>query len=211
MTIDPVGASRTNRPVQRPDTTVVQGLGIGTCLDEVANHLALSRRVPPVRSGTPICRVVQRFGSPSVTGANHGAMCNERLGESSMRGGSDNMQCRVARIDVVTNGQKEVGAGILAARSDPKRMSSEATCLIKHSPNPDVVTGGDRREQRQQRTSSNSSGPPPVFVADTDCRSGTRALRSQRHADPRHIDGTGWSLEGPHHASNGQTSRSRSE
>ena len=67
-------------------------------------------------------------------------------------GGGGDMQRRVARVDVMTNRDKEVGAWILAARSDPKRTGGQARCLIKHSGDPDVVTGGDRSEERKQRT-----------------------------------------------------------
>jgi len=67
-------------------------------------------------------------------------------------GGGGGMQGRVARVDVVTNRDKEVGAGILAGRSGPKRVGGQARCLIEHSRDPDVVTGGDRSEERKQRT-----------------------------------------------------------
>ena len=75
-------------------------------------------------------------------------------------GGGGDMQCRVAREDVVTNRDKEVGAGILAARSDPERVGGQARCLIKHSRDPDVVTGGDRSEERKQRTVVELVGSP---------------------------------------------------
>jgi hypothetical protein len=65
-----------------------------------------------------------------------------------MSGGGD-VQGRVARVDIVMNWGKEVRAGLLAARSDPKRMGGQARCLTKHSPHRDVVTGGDRSEERK--------------------------------------------------------------
>jgi hypothetical protein len=62
---------------------------------------------------------VERFGSSSVAGANRSALCDERLGESTVMGGGGDMQGRIARIDVVTNRNKKVGTRILAGRSDP--------------------------------------------------------------------------------------------
>jgi hypothetical protein len=103
---------------------------------------------------------VERFGSPSVAGANRSALCDERLGESTVMGGGGDMQSRVACVDVVTNRDKEVGAGILAGRSGPKRVGGQATCVIEHSRDPDVVTGGDRSEERKQRTVVELVGSP---------------------------------------------------
>jgi hypothetical protein len=146
--------------MQRRDTAFVDRVWVGANIDEVRDHLALRIRIQEVRVRVSICGVVERFGSPSVAGANRGALCDERLGESSVMGGGDDMQCRVARVDVVTNRDKEVGAGILAARSDPKRMAGQAGCLIKHSRDPHVVTGGDRSEELKQRTVVELVGSP---------------------------------------------------
>jgi hypothetical protein len=138
--------------MQRRDTALVDRVGVGASIDEVTDDLALRIRSQEVRARASICGVVERFGSPSVAGANRGAFSDERLGESSVMGGGGDMQCRIARVDVVTNRDKEVGAGILAARSDPKRTGGQPRCLIKHSRDPGVVTGGDRSEERKQRT-----------------------------------------------------------
>jgi hypothetical protein len=52
----------------------------------------------------------------------------------------------------MTNRDKEVGAGIFAARSELERTGSQARCLLEHQRDPDVVTGGDRSEELTQRT-----------------------------------------------------------
>jgi hypothetical protein len=65
---------------------------------------------------------------------------------------------------VVTNRDKEVGAGILAARPDPKRIGGQGRCLIKHSRDPDVVAGGDRSEQGNQRTIVELTGSPTCLT-----------------------------------------------
>ena len=66
-------------------------------------------------------------------------------------GGGGYMQCRVAGVDVMTNGDEEVRSWILATRSDPKGKRDQAGRLIEHSRDPDVVTRGDRGEEREQR------------------------------------------------------------
>ena len=75
-------------------------------------------------------------------------------------GGGGDMQRRVPRVDVVTNRDKEVGAGILTGRSGLKRVGGQARCLIEHSHDPDVVSGGDRSEERTQRTVVELVGSP---------------------------------------------------
>jgi hypothetical protein len=128
---------------------------------------------------------VERFGSPSVAGANRGALCDERLGESWVMGCSGDMQCRVARVNVVTNGHKEEGAGIAAARPDPKRMGGQARRLIKRSRDPNVVTGCDRSEERKQSTLIELVRSPACL------RHGYRLLDPERGrfcADTRHLD-----------------------
>ena len=67
-------------------------------------------------------------------------------------GGCGNAEGRVARVDVMTNRDEEVGARLLAARSDLKWTASQARSLFKHPPDVGVVTGGDRREDRKQHT-----------------------------------------------------------
>ena len=66
-------------------------------------------------------------------------------------GGGGYMQCRVAGVDVMTNGDEEVRSWILATRSDPKGKRDQTGRLIEHSRDPDVVTRGDRGEEREQR------------------------------------------------------------
>jgi hypothetical protein len=146
--------------MQRRDTALVDRVWVGASIHEVRDHLALRIRIREVRARVSICGVVERFGSPSVAGANRGALCDERLGESAVMGGGSDMQCRVTRVDVVTNRDKEVGAGIRAARSDPKRMGGQARCLIKHSRDPDLVTAGDRSEECKQPTVTQLVGSP---------------------------------------------------
>jgi len=66
-------------------------------------------------------------------------------------GGGGDMQCRVAGVDVMTNGDEEVRSWILATCSDLKGRRAQAGRLIEHSRDTDVVTRGDRGEEREQR------------------------------------------------------------
>ena len=65
-------------------------------------------------------------------------------------GGGGYMQCGVAGVDVVTNGDEEVRSWILATRSDPKGTHDQTGRLIEHSRDPAVVTRSDRGEERKQ-------------------------------------------------------------
>jgi len=146
--------------MQRRYTAVVDRVRIGSSTDEVRDHLGLRIRIQVVRARASVRGVVQRFGSPPVAGANRGALRHERLGEATVMGGGGDMQSRVTAVDVVTDRDKEAGAGILAGRSDPKRVGGQARCLIEHSPDPGVVSGGDRSEERKQRTVVELAGSP---------------------------------------------------
>jgi len=146
--------------MQRRHTALVDRVRVGASSDEVRDHLALRIRIQVGSARASIRGVVERLGSPSVARPNRGALCDERLSESTVMGGGGDMQCRVARVDVVTNRDKEVGVGILAGCSDPKRVGGQARCLIEHSRDPDVVTGGDRSEERKQRTVVELVGSP---------------------------------------------------
>ena len=139
-------ASSPDGPMQRGYTALVHGVGVCARIDEVGDQLALRIRIPVVHARASIRGVVERFGSPAVASANRGAVCEERLCESSLMGGGCDMQSRVARVDVMANRDKEVGDWILAAGSDPKRTDGQGRCLMKHSSNPDVVSGRDRDE-----------------------------------------------------------------
>ena len=146
--------------MQRRYTALAGRVRVGARGDEVKDHLALRIRIRVARACAPICGVVERFGSPPVAGANRSALGDERLGEPTVMGGGGDMQGRVARVDVVTNRDKEVGAGILAGRPGPKRAGSQARCLIEHSRDPGVVPGGDRSEERKQHTVAGLAGSP---------------------------------------------------
>jgi len=153
-------ASGPYRSMQRRDTALVDGVRVGAGIDEVRDDLLLRIRIQEVRAQLSIRGVVERFGSPSVAGANRGAMGDEHRGESPVMGGGGDMQCRVSRVDVVTNRNQEVRAGILTARSDPKRQGGQARCSIEHSRDPNGVTRRDRREERTQRTVVELVGSP---------------------------------------------------
>jgi len=107
-------------------TALVHRVRVRAGIDEVRDHIALRIRTGVLSARVSICGVVQRFGSPSVAGANRSASCDERLGDTSMMGGRCDMQGRVARVDVMTNRDEKVGMGILTARANAKRMRSQA-------------------------------------------------------------------------------------
>src|SRR5260370_37258625 len=73
---DGIRATRANGSMQRGDPAVVHGVRIRAGSDEVNDHLALRVPIPtgrtrtPSRTRPPICGVVERFGSPSVTSPN---------------------------------------------------------------------------------------------------------------------------------------------
>jgi hypothetical protein len=65
-------------------------------------------------------------------------------------------------------------------------MGGQARCLIEHSRNPGVVTGGDRSEERKQRTVVELAGSPTCLrheyrLPDLE--------RRRSWADPPHIGG----------------------
>jgi hypothetical protein len=64
-------------------------------------------------------------------------------------GGRGDMEGRVARVDVVTYRDEEVGLRIMAARSDLKRTGGQARILLKHPLDLGPVTSGDCREERK--------------------------------------------------------------
>jgi len=64
--------------------------------------------------------------------------------------GGGYVQCRVAGVDVMTNGDKEVWLWILATRSDPKGIGDQTRRLVEHSRDPDVVMRGNRGKEREQ-------------------------------------------------------------
>jgi hypothetical protein len=68
---------------------------MGTCFDEVGDHLALRNSAPVARRGTAVGGVVERFGAPSITSANSRTVRDQRL-FSFIRGRRD-VQCRVPR------------------------------------------------------------------------------------------------------------------
>src|SRR5947208_545991 len=55
--------------MKRGYTALVDSVGVRTGIDEICDHLTLLTRIPVTRTRASICSVVQRFGSPSVTGA----------------------------------------------------------------------------------------------------------------------------------------------
>jgi hypothetical protein len=146
--------------MQRRYTALVDRVRVGASSDEVSDHLALVIRVQVASARASICGVVERFGSPSVAGANSSASCDECLGELAMMGGGGDMQGGVAHVDVVTNRDKEVGAGILPGCADAQRVGCQARCLIEHVPDLDIVSGADRSEERNQRTVVEFLGSP---------------------------------------------------
>jgi hypothetical protein len=152
--------------MQRRYAALVDRVRVGASSNEVNDHLALRIRIHIVRARPSIRGVVERFGSPPVPGANRGALPDERLGKPTvMRGGGD-MQGRVARVDLVTNRDQEVGTGILAGRPSPKRIGGQARRLTEHPRHPGVISGSDRSKQRKQRTVAGLAGSPACLRHD---------------------------------------------
>ncbi len=67
------------------------------------------------------------FSSPSVTSPHIGAFPDEQLGGTSLMRGCSNVQRRVTGVDVVTDRNKKVPAGTVAARADTNRTAYEIT------------------------------------------------------------------------------------
>ncbi len=104
--------------MQRGYAALVQGVGIRTCFDEIDDHLMLRISVPVARTGTRVCGVVERFGTPSIPGTNIRTVRHQRPGEVSSVGCRGNVQRSIPCIDVVMYCTEEVRTGILAGRSD---------------------------------------------------------------------------------------------
>jgi len=110
----------------------------------------LAVRFPADGTGVSVCRVVDRFGSSSVPGANIRSSRDDSARESSsVRCGND-VQRRVAGIDVVMDRGKEVRLGILAGRSDANWSGGEGGNFVKQSDDLPVITCTDGSEECQQ-------------------------------------------------------------
>jgi len=133
-------------------TALVERVRVCASIDEAGDDLALCRRLPIVRARASIGSVVKGFGAPAVAGANHGAFFDQCLGELPVMCGRGDMEGGVAGVNVMTYRDEEVGARILAARSDLKRSGGQARSLFEHPPDLGAVTSRDRSEDPEQRT-----------------------------------------------------------
>jgi hypothetical protein len=88
--VDGIRASVPNGSMQCGYPALVHGIWVRAILDEINDHVSLCITNPVVRVWTPVCGVVERFGSPSVTSPNVRALRQDELGElSMMRGGCE--------------------------------------------------------------------------------------------------------------------------
>src|SRR5947209_897568 len=113
--------------MQRRYTTLVERVRIRAGFDQIGDHVTLCQRIPVLRAGTSIGGVVERLSSPSVTSSHIGALSDEQLGGISLMRGCGDMQGRVAGVNVVTDRNKEVPVGTLAARPNANRAGHEIT------------------------------------------------------------------------------------
>ena len=70
-----------NGPVHWGHAASVHSVWMCTCFDEASDYLTLRISAPVARSGSPICGVVNRLGTPSIASPNICALPDERLGE----------------------------------------------------------------------------------------------------------------------------------
>src|SRR6478735_1364397 len=77
QSFDRVRAAGSNGAMQRGDAAVIGRVGIGSCLDEIGDHVVLGIRVPVLGTGASVCRVVDRFGASSVPSAHICPPCND--------------------------------------------------------------------------------------------------------------------------------------
>lgn len=137
--------------MQRRHTTLVEGIRIRACFDEVGDYVTLCRRIPVLGAGTSVGRVVEGFSAPPVTRAHVGAFFDEQLGDTSLvRGGSD-VQRRVAGVDVVMDRDKKVSVGIVATRPTANRTGHELRRGVQPLHDLAMIVRRNRMEERQQR------------------------------------------------------------
>jgi hypothetical protein len=125
--------------MQRGHPTLILDVGIRTFFDEVSNHLILPIPSSMGRTETPICSVMEWFGTPAVTKADISPVPNERLSQFTFMRGSSDMQRRVTCIHIVMNRTKEICVGILTARSDAKWTGDETRLVVHPSPDPKMI------------------------------------------------------------------------
>ena len=76
---DRTGTPSTYSTMQRGYAALVYGIRIGTCLDQISDHLALCILVPVDRTRTAVCGIVEGFGAPSISSTNLRTHCDKRL------------------------------------------------------------------------------------------------------------------------------------
>ena len=126
--------------MERSHATLVQRVGIRACFDEISNYLGLRHRIPVLRARTPVGGVVQWFSSPSVTSSHIGTCSHEQLGGTSLLRGCRDMQRRVTGVHVMTDRNKEVPVGTVAARPDTNRTACEITRRVQPSRDVAMIT-----------------------------------------------------------------------
>ena len=136
--------------MQRGHAALVHGVGFRAHLDEVRNRASLPVPIPIGSTGSPVCGVVERLGTPPVPSADIGPARHEQFRESSMVRGGGDVQGGVPRVDVVMNRPKEVRVGILPGRTGAKGRGDEARIFRYRPLDAGLIARADSSKEREQ-------------------------------------------------------------
>jgi len=115
------------------------------------------------RTGTAVCGVVERFGTPSVSGTNFSTVRCETFGDVYFVCGRSNMQRSVAFKDVVVNCAQEVRIWILPGRSGLDCTSSKVWLSVKAPNHLVMILSRDHDEEPEKCTVFRSIELPTSF------------------------------------------------
>src|SRR5215831_14031566 len=116
------GATNPHRTVQRRHSASVERIGIGARFNEASHRRRLCRRIPCTRTRETISGIVKGFGTTAIPRANLGTHTYQlSRGLFPVSGGCE-VQCGIARIDIVADLFEVIGFGRLASCS-PFEMS----------------------------------------------------------------------------------------
>ena len=128
-----------HRPVQRANAALVRGVGIGARRNQARDHRSLRLGIPGLQLGSAVDRVVQRFGAAAIAGTDIRTEREEPFGDVSLIGRRGDVECGIARVDVVLDRVEKVGAGALARGAEIRHLRGETGRGIEETSNSPLI------------------------------------------------------------------------
>lgn len=135
-----------HRSMERRNATLVYGIWIRADVDEIPDHEVLNVEAPVFHSWPRICRIVERFLTPSIASANTSTLSDEQFGEVLLTRSGCDVKRSVSGIDVVQNSGEKICLGILPGRAHADRAQREVWCRIEKPRYLYVIANGNRIE-----------------------------------------------------------------